>query len=70
MIERQLQVQDLDGHMLLISCGTALHHAQVALDAEGWLYQIDRQAGTPGRVSSVHYPTAARGARQGHLGRL
>ena len=45
--ERQLQVQDPDGHMLLISCGTALHHAQVALDAEGWLYQIDRPAGTP-----------------------
>jgi nitroreductase len=45
--ERQLRFQDPDGHMLLISCGTALHHAQVALDAEGWQYRIDRPAASP-----------------------
>ena len=45
--ERQLPVQDPDRHMLLISCGTALHHAQVALDAQGWQYRIDRPAASP-----------------------
>ena len=45
--DRQLRVGDPDGYMLLISCGTALHHAAVALDAQGWRYRIDRPAGTP-----------------------
>ncbi|WP_229069562.1 nitroreductase family protein [Actinoplanes sp. DH11] len=40
--ERQLTEQDPEGRMLLLSCGTALHHAQVALDAEGWRYEITR----------------------------
>ena len=45
--ERQLRFQDPDRHMLLLSCGTALHHAQVALNAEGWQYLIDRPAENP-----------------------
>jgi len=45
--DRQLPRQDPDGHMLLISCGTALHHARVALAAEGWQCVIDRPAGAP-----------------------
>jgi nitroreductase len=45
--ERQLGVQDPDAHLLQLSCGTALHHAQVALDAEGWQYRVDRPAATP-----------------------
>jgi len=45
--DRQLPAQDPDGHMLLISCGAALHHARVALSAEGWQYRIDRPAGSP-----------------------
>jgi nitroreductase len=45
--ERQLQEQDPDGRMLLLSCGTALHHAQVAMDAEGWRYEVERPAGEP-----------------------
>ncbi|MEV6346803.1 nitroreductase [Actinoplanes sp. NPDC051851] len=45
--ERQLQAQDPDGRMLLISCGTALHHAQVALNAGGWTYTLDRPAVVP-----------------------
>ncbi|MEU4557048.1 nitroreductase [Actinoplanes sp. NPDC023936] len=40
--ERQLTEQDPEGRMLLLSCGTALHHAQVALDAEGWRYEVTR----------------------------
>ncbi len=39
--ERQLPEQDPQGRLLLLSCGTALHHAQVALDAEGWQYRTD-----------------------------
>ncbi|QSB16888.1 nitroreductase [Natronosporangium hydrolyticum] len=33
---RQLPVADPEGRLLTISCGAALHHAQVALAAEGW----------------------------------
>ncbi|SDT78636.1 Acg family FMN-binding oxidoreductase [Actinoplanes derwentensis] len=45
--ERQLREQDPTGRMLLLSCGTALHHARVALEAEGWRYEVDRPAGEP-----------------------
>jgi nitroreductase len=34
--ERQLAVADPQGRLLTISCGAALHHATVALAAEGW----------------------------------
>jgi nitroreductase len=33
---RQLHAADPDGRLLMISCGVALHHARVALAAEGW----------------------------------
>jgi nitroreductase len=33
---RQLGVTDPDGRLLMTSCGVALHHATVALRAEGW----------------------------------
>lgn len=39
---RQLAATDPDGRMLTISCGTALHHARVALAAEGWQAAVDR----------------------------
>jgi nitroreductase len=44
---RQLGALDPDGHLLLLSCGAALHHAEVALDAEGWRYDVERTAGEP-----------------------
>ncbi|HEY8473374.1 MAG TPA: nitroreductase [Natronosporangium sp.] len=34
--DRQLKLADPDGRLLTISCGAALHHARVALAAEGW----------------------------------
>jgi len=34
--DRQLHAADPDGRLLTISCGTALHHAVVALTADGW----------------------------------
>ena len=45
--ERQLREQDPEGRMLLLSCGTALHHARVALEAEGWRHEVERPAGEP-----------------------
>jgi nitroreductase len=52
--DRQLPVQDPAGHLLLTSCGTALHHACVALAAAGWQYRVDRPADAP---LAVIHPT-------------
>ncbi|SCF29809.1 Nitroreductase [Micromonospora viridifaciens] len=40
--ERQLTAMDPAGRLLAISCGTALHHARVALAAEGWTPVVER----------------------------
>ena len=40
--DRQLSVTDPAGRMLIISCGAALHHARVALAAEGWGVDVRR----------------------------
>jgi nitroreductase len=40
--ERQLSVTDPHGHLLLISCGAALHHATTALTADGRQTQVRR----------------------------
>jgi nitroreductase len=45
--ERQLATADPEGRLMLLSCGAALHHARVALDAEGWRYTVERPAGEP-----------------------
>lgn len=45
---RQLENTDPDGHLLLISCGAALHHARVALAAAGRRVRVDRLP-DPGR---------------------
>jgi nitroreductase len=39
---RQLNVADPNGRLLTVSCGTALHHALVALAAEGWSAEVTR----------------------------
>jgi nitroreductase len=39
---RQLTAADPDGRNLTISCGTALHHAQVAAGALGWRARVER----------------------------
>jgi hypothetical protein len=39
---RQLPTTDPDGRLMVLSCGAALHHAQVALAAEGWHVTVDR----------------------------
>ncbi|MFI7547162.1 Acg family FMN-binding oxidoreductase [Actinoplanes sp. NPDC049599] len=40
--DRQLTVVDPDGRLLLISCGTALHHARTVLAAAGWTCTVER----------------------------
>lgn len=39
---RQLGAADPEGRLLTISCGTALHHAEVALAAQGWRALVTR----------------------------
>jgi hypothetical protein len=40
--KRQLATTDPDGHLLLLSCGAALHHALVTIAAGGLLTEVDR----------------------------
>ena len=40
--ERQLPATDPQAQLLTLSCGTALHHARVALAAEGWSATVER----------------------------
>jgi nitroreductase len=46
---RQLAVTDPQARLLILSCGTALHHAMVALAADGWQAEVVRlpDAGEP-----------------------
>jgi hypothetical protein len=41
--DRQLRVTDPLARLLTVSCGAALHHARIALAAEGWQISVDRQ---------------------------
>ncbi|MFC4021953.1 Acg family FMN-binding oxidoreductase [Micromonospora sp. GCM10011542] len=40
--DRQLTATDPEGRLLALSCGTALHHARLALAAEGWTAVVER----------------------------
>ncbi|MET8231287.1 nitroreductase [Micromonospora sp. NPDC005298] len=40
--DRQLAATDPEGRLLAISCGAALHHARVALAAQGWRAVVER----------------------------
>ncbi|WBB81706.1 nitroreductase [Micromonospora sp. WMMD882] len=40
--DRRLAAIDPDGRLLTLSCGAALHHARVALAAEGWTPAVER----------------------------
>lgn len=39
--QRQLGATDPQGRLLMLSCGAALHHARIALAAEGWSAQVE-----------------------------
>ena len=40
--DRHLPTTDPDGRLLMLSCGTALHHARTALAAAGWTATVER----------------------------
>ena len=41
---RQLTASDPGGRLMVLSCGAALHHARIALAAQGWRINVDRLA--------------------------
>ncbi|GIF00859.1 Acg family FMN-binding oxidoreductase [Paractinoplanes rishiriensis] len=43
---RQLNAIDSDGRLLTLSCGAVLHHARIALAAQGWTAAVFRTPGT------------------------
>lgn len=53
---RQLSVTDPDGRLLILSCGTLLHHACVALAAQGWTARVVRtpSMSTTGPLAVLH----------------
>ncbi|MET7426307.1 nitroreductase [Dactylosporangium sp. NPDC005555] len=57
--DRQLREQDPAGRLMLVSCGAALHHARVALTAEGWAHRVERPAGEPLAVIHADAPGPA-----------
>jgi nitroreductase len=52
---RQLPVSDPEARLLVLSCGTALHHAVVALAAEGWRAEVERlpESGDPDHLARL-----------------
>jgi nitroreductase len=54
--ERHLTAADPEGRLLLISCGTALHHARTALAAAGWTSTVARlpDPARPDLLARVH----------------
>ena len=40
--DRALQATDPDGRLLMLSCGAALHHARVTLEADRWTVSVER----------------------------
>ncbi|MFG2044956.1 nitroreductase [Dactylosporangium sp. NPDC048998] len=46
---------DVDGRLAIISCGAALHHARIALAAEGWRLKMNRRPdpADPDRLASL-----------------
>jgi nitroreductase len=53
---RRLDTTDPDGRLLLISCGTALHHARTALNAAGFAVTVDRfpDSARPDLLARIH----------------
>jgi nitroreductase len=54
--DRQLAATDPDGRLLLLSCGTALHHARTTLAAAGFTSTVDRlpDPAHPDLLARVH----------------
>jgi hypothetical protein len=58
--QRRLGVADPNGRELTISCGAALHHAQVACRAMGWAPAVERlpDPGSPALLARIHLSPA------------
>jgi hypothetical protein len=54
-------IEDPDGRLVAISCGAALHHAWVALAAQGWRVTVTRQPDGPasGHLARLHIDAVA-----------
>ena len=52
---RQLAAGDPQGRQLMLSCGAALHHARIALAADGWAVHVARlpQASEPDLLATL-----------------
>ncbi|HEU4422497.1 MAG TPA: nitroreductase family protein [Pilimelia sp.] len=52
---RQLRATDPEGRLLMLSCGAALHHACLALAAQGWRAKVSRlpDPGQPDLLATV-----------------
>ena len=69
---RRLIVEDPIGRNLVISCGAALHHLQVAAGALGWTATVERVAGTsnPTRLARVHLAPSGQAIDEAALARF
>jgi hypothetical protein len=58
---RMLDVTDPHGRLAVISCGAALHHARLALAAQGWRATVVRRTGanSHGHLARLHLDTVA-----------
>ena len=52
---RRIESIDQDSRLLLLSCGAALHHARVALNAAGWAARVERlpEPSQPGLLARI-----------------
>jgi hypothetical protein len=57
--DRRVDSIDPDGRLLLLSCGAALHHARIALNAAGWSATVER-------LPDPHRPDLLARIRLGH----
>ncbi|RIV35584.1 Acg family FMN-binding oxidoreductase [Micromonospora radicis] len=59
--DRQLAATDPSGELVTLSCGAALHHARLALAAEGWTADVQRlpEPGTPELLARLADPRPA-----------
>lgn len=65
----RLLTEDPVGRNLVISCGAALHHLQVAASALGWTTTVDRVAGTssPALLARIRLSSSGHPVDQGPL---
>lgn len=68
-LDRQLRVEDPQGRNLVISCGAALHHFQLAARALGWSADVERIP-DPDNLTAVAHVRLRRDPRPDQVGVL